>query len=49
MITPRGGKEETVGLEFLRDFAEAAGQNRKIILSFSPNSRREGIVKEGGG
>ena len=44
------GKEGMVGhyawhLGFLRDIAEAAGRNIKIILFFSNN---QGVVKEGG-
>jgi hypothetical protein len=29
-------------IEFLRDIAEAAGQNRKIILFLPPNSQQKG-------
>ena len=47
VIKLRGGKEGMVGhyawhIEFLRDIAEAAGQNRKIILFLPPNSQEKG-------
>ena len=50
-MTLRGGKERMVDhyawhLEFLWDLAEAAEDNRKLILFYFPNSQEKGSLEK---